>query len=55
MRRGNGEIKGVWRESKRGMERGKLCIGVWMRENERVITCYIYIIKHDFSCIIKHK
>ena len=20
-----------------------------------MITCYIYIIKHDFSCILKHK
>ena len=25
----------LWRGSRRGMERGKLWIGVWMRENER--------------------
>ena len=24
-------------------------------EDGFVITCYIYIIKHDFSCILKHK
>ena len=25
----------LWRGSRRGMDRGKLWIGVWMRENER--------------------
>ena len=25
----------LWRGSRRGMERGKLWIGLWMRENER--------------------
>ena len=34
MRRGNGEMKVVlWRGSRRGMERGKLWIGVGMRRN----------------------
>ena len=36
MSRGNGEMKGVlWRGSRRGMERGRLWIGVRRRENER--------------------
>ena len=36
MRRGNGNKKCVlWRGSRRGMERGKFWIDVWMRENER--------------------
>ena len=25
----------LWRGRRRGMKREKLCIGVWMRENER--------------------
>ena len=25
----------LWRGKRRGMQRGKLWIGVWMRENER--------------------
>ena len=27
----------------------------WCARPRPVITCYIYIIKHDFSCILKHK
>ena len=36
MRRKNGEMLDVWwRGTRRGMDWGKLWIGVWMRENER--------------------